>query len=331
MSGVFFVEFRPEYTLNIIEDAAFAERMDSIRAQLDECRVSGFFPGVSGAKIFYEYFLAEGSHASVVILHGMSEFTCKHYELAYYLLQQGYNVFLYDQRCHGRSQRLTDRMDLIHVERFFDFVEDLDLFVNNIVLPAAAKPLYLYGHSMGGAVSMFYLATHPNVFRKAILSSPLFEPHLPAPMPLAAISAWKDRLLRGAASKLTHSNEFVAKMPEEWETNPACSRNKYMMQLRLDDPAYRTTPMSAGFALRALYLTPKLMRIAKKITTPHLLISGDCDAVVKTQPHIRFAKVSPLCRLVNVPGGKHAMMCDDAKSAAHHTHLVLDYLKEDMA
>ena len=79
----------------------------------------------------------------MVILHGMSEFTCKHYELAYYLLQQGYNVFLYDQRGHGRSQRLTDRIDLIHVERFSDFVEDLDLFVNNIVLPAADKPLYL--------------------------------------------------------------------------------------------------------------------------------------------------------------------------------------------
>lgn len=322
--------FRPEYALNMIEDAVFAERMDSIRAQLEECRVSGFFPGVAGVKIFYEYFLAEGSRASVVILHGMSEFTCKHYELAYYLLQQGYNVFLYDQRSHGRSQRLTDRIDLIHVERFSDFVEDLDLFVNSIVLPAADKPLYLYGHSMGGAVSLFYLATHPNTFRKAILSSPLFEPYLPAPMPIAAFSAWIDKLLRGDASKLTHSSEFVAKMPEEWEKNPACSRNRYMMQLRLDEPAYQTTPMTAGFALRALYLTPKLMRIAKKIATPHLLISGDCDAVVKTRPHVRFASRSPLCRFVNVPGGKHAMMCDDAKSAAHHTKLVLDYLKEDV-
>ena len=56
-SGVFAMGFRPEYALNMIEDAVFAERMDSIRAQLEECRVSGFFPGVAGVKIFFEYLL----------------------------------------------------------------------------------------------------------------------------------------------------------------------------------------------------------------------------------------------------------------------------------
>lgn len=322
------MKFVPSYTLNIIKDTDFARRMEEIRTQLNEIRVSGDLITPDGVKLFYEYFLAEDAVASVVILHGMSEFTCKHYELAYYLLQQGYNVFMYDQRCHGRSQRLTDRPDLIHVDRFLDFVEDLELFVQKIVLPAAVLPLHLYGHSMGGAVAIEYLAAHPDTFQKAVLSSPLFEPIVGAPTPIAAISAAKDRLLRGAKSKLTHSREFIARIPTEWLTDPACSRNKYMMQLRIDEQSYQTTPMTAGFALRALYLTPRLLKLAKRIRTPHLLISGDQDTVVKTQPHRQFAERSPLCHLVCVPGGKHAMMCDDTKSAAYHTNLVLDFLKE---
>ena len=91
---------------------------------------------------------------------------------------------------------------------------------------------------------------------------------------------------------------------------------------------YQTTPLTAGFALRALYLTPDLLKIAKKIETPHLLISGALDTVVKVRPHGRFAKKAPRCSYVGVPDGKHAMMCEDQKSAAVHTHLVLDFLKE---
>lgn len=322
------MEYQSGYQLNIIADEAFADSMDTIRRQLDTCRVSGFFTGADNAQLYYEYFPVAKPRGAVVMLHGMSEFTCKHYELAWYLLEQGYSIFMYDQRCHGRSQRLTERPDLIHVEHFSHFVQDLDIFMQTIVAPVVTTPVYLYGHSMGGAVSMFYLAAHPDVFCKAILSSPLFVPRVGAPTPVAALSAVKDKLLRGDTSKLTHSREFVAEIPDSWRADPACSRNQYMMQLRIDDPAYQTTPMTAGFALRALYLTPKLLRIAKKIRTPHLLISGQQDMVVRTRPHSRFARRSPQCRFVSVPDGKHAMMCDNAQHAAIHTHLVLDYLKE---
>ena len=322
------MKFLPSYTLNILADTDFARGMDEIRARLDSCRVSGDLTVRDGVRLFYEYFPAEAVRGSVVLLHGMSEFTCKHYELAYYLLEQGYSVFLYDQRGHGRSQRLTERMELIHVDRFSDYVEDLQEFTEKIVLPAADTPLYLYGHSMGGAVALLHLAAYPGVFRKAVISSPLFVPRVGVPTPLAAISAWKDQLLRGPKSKLTHTREFIARIPDSWQNDPACSRNKYMMQLRIGHKEYQTTPMTAGFALRALYLTPRLLRAAGNIQTPHLLISGTEDTVVKTKPHERFGKKAPMCSFVSIPGGKHAMMCEDAQSAAVHTHLVLDYLQE---
>ena len=323
------MEFTPSFELHFIPDEDFAAAMDTICRRLDDCRVSGYFTGHAGAQIFYEYFPVAQARGSVVLLHGMSEFSKKHYELAFYLMEQGYSVFLCDHRGHGLSQRLTDRLDLIHVDRFSDYILDLDIFMQQVVLPNAVQPLYLYGHSMGGAISLFYLADHPGVFRKAVVSSPLFVPHLPAPIPVATVSAWMDMRRRGDKSKLTHSREFIAKIPEQWQNDPKCSRNKYMMQLRLDNPSYQTTPMSAGFALRALCLTRKLLKIAKKIATPHLLISAQEDTVVKTRPQVRYGRRAPMCRFISVPGAKHAMMCEDTQSAVIHTHLVLDYLKED--
>ena len=322
------MHFTPHHTLNIIEDAAFAGRMDQIRDQLEQIRVSGDLLTRDGVRLFYEYFLVEKAIGSVVLLHGMSEFTCKHYELAYYLMEQGYHVFLYDQRGHGRSQRLTDRIDLIHVDDFSDFVEDLQEFLERIVKPAATEPLYLYGHSMGGAVSLLHLAAYPGTFRRAVISSPLFEPIVAVPNWLAYLSSKWDQLRRGPKTPLTHGKGFIARIPEEWKNDPACSRNKYMMQLRIDNEEYQTTPLSAGFALQTLYLTPRLLKVAKAITTPHLLISGTEDTVVKIHPHGRFAKKAPLCQFLSIPGGKHAMMCDDQESAAVHTHLVLDYFRE---
>ena len=321
--------FQPNCQLNILEDAAFAEAMDAVREELARHRCEGFFEGVDGAQIYYEYFLCDGARGSVVLLHGMSEFTCKHYELAWYLLHQGYSVFMYDHRCHGKSQRLTPRSDLIHVEHFSDYVQDLDIFVRTVVKPVAQGPLYLYGHSMGGAVSLFYLDAHPGVFDKAVLSSPLFEPVVGAPVPIAAISAFKDQLLRGPKSKLTHCRDFSAQIPDQWLHDPKCSRNLYMLRLRLEESCYQTTPMSARFALRALYLTPRLLRLAKHITTPHLLISGEEDTVVNTRPHHRYARRAPMCSFVSVPDGKHAMTCDHEAQVAVHTHLVLDFLRED--
>ena len=90
---------------------------------------------------------------AVLYRHFKPKFTKKYHEFAWYLLNQGYDVFLFDQRCHGLSCRLTDRTDLIHVASFTHYYQDLHCFVQQIVKPATKLPLYLYAHSMGGAVA----------------------------------------------------------------------------------------------------------------------------------------------------------------------------------
>ena len=131
----------PDYQLTIPAEEDFSQAMADISGQLALYRQEGTFSGFDGRPLYYEYFLAQQSRGAVVILHGLSEFTGKYHEFTWYLLNQGYDVFLYDQRCHGRSCRLVDRQDMIHVNRFTDYQKDLQLFLQNIVNKQTQGPL----------------------------------------------------------------------------------------------------------------------------------------------------------------------------------------------
>ena len=137
------MKFRPDYQFSVFAEEEFAEKFQEAAAQMEPCRQEGFFHGFDGKDLYYEYFLAENSRGAVVILHGLSEFTKKYHEFAYYLLNQGYDVFLYDQRCHGRSCRLTENPDVIHVGRFTHYVRDLDRFIRDVVRPITAVLLLI--------------------------------------------------------------------------------------------------------------------------------------------------------------------------------------------
>ncbi len=72
--------------------------------------------------------------------------------------------------------RSVSDISMVTVNSFDDYVSDLDMFIREIVMKREGRrPLYLYGHSMGGAIAALYLEKHPEVFTKAVLSSPMIE------------------------------------------------------------------------------------------------------------------------------------------------------------
>lgn len=320
--------FVPDYQLNILSDSEFSTKIQDITAQLDQHRNSGYFNSFDGEKIFYEYFLAENSRASVVIVHGLSEFTKKYYEVTYYLLHLGYNVFLFDQRCHGLSCRLTDQVDLLHVDRFTDYAKDLEEYINRIVLPADSKPVYLYAHSMGGAVCAMYLATHPDVVTKAVLSAPLFDPQIgKVPYWIARPAIFAVTVLLGAKAKSSRSREFNPEYPFSKSSDESFARFTHNMDMRRANVNYQSTPTSNGWVNGSLHLRTDILnnRVAGRIRTPILLISAQEDATVKNWAHARFAQLCPSCKLITLKNAKHAMLTGTPEIIAEHLKLVFDF------
>lgn len=112
----------------------------------------------------------------VVIAHGGAEHVGRYAQLANELVEKGGLVFGPDHRGLGRSGGPRG-----HVERFDDYAHDLA----KVMLDQASRgdasarpeslPWFLYGHSMGGLISLVYLLEHGRdiPLRGAVISSPL--------------------------------------------------------------------------------------------------------------------------------------------------------------
>ena len=92
-----------------------------------------------GIRLSYRNYLVKDAVGSIVIVHGFTEYCEKYTELVWYFMNAGYNVFTYDHRGHGFSDRQVEGYELAHVNRFEDYVSDLEHFVNNVVIPKGGK------------------------------------------------------------------------------------------------------------------------------------------------------------------------------------------------
>ncbi len=313
-------------SLCILQEEQFKENMAAVIQQLWACRREGTFAGFDGKTLYYESFQRPESRGAVVVVHGLSEFTQKYHEFAWYLLEQGYDVFLYDQRCHGRSCRLTDRQDMIHVDRFTDYHKDLERFVRDVVRKATDLPLYLYGHSMGGAVAVQYLAKHPDVFCKAVLSAPMIEPLTGGVSPAVARIGLRVSVTLGfGKKKFWFSEEFDPEHPFERSQDQSRARFARNMEIRRGDEHYCTTPLTIRWVQQSLVLKRNLVsrRFISRLRTPILMLSGADDKVVCLKAQAEFAEKCPMCQRVVVENATHSMLCGNPEIIATHVARVL--------
>lgn len=118
--------------------------------------------------------------AAVLFTHGLGEYSSRYGHVLEHLTSHGLEVFTYDVRGHGRSSgRRGD------APGFKVLLDDLALYIEMVQERRRKsgwgdRPLFLYGHSMGGLITLSFLQTRrPNV-AGAIIASPwlrlAFEP-----------------------------------------------------------------------------------------------------------------------------------------------------------
>lgn len=323
------MRFTPNYQLKIIPEEQFSSAILKLEDKLSSYMHSGSLNAFDGCRLHYEYFLCENARASVVIVHGLSEFTKKFYEFTYYLLNQGYNVFIYDQRCHGLSSRLTDNITLLHVDRFSDYVADLNQFINEIVIPASdGADLYIYSHSMGGVIASLYLAKYPEKIKKAVLSAPMFEP-IVASVP-TNIARWGVRVGKtfcGGKKKFPLSSEFNPDVTYKKTYDASRARFEHNLKMRRENPMYQTTPMSFGWVIGSLTVRKAALsgKTISRIKTPILLLSAELDRVVNNEPQLLFARRCQTCNFVSIKGANHALLTSDFDTMTEVLTRIFDF------
>lgn len=323
------MQFVPNYKLKLLDEANFETEIAKSEEILQNLKISGSFTAFDGIQIYYEYFLCENSSANAVLVHGLSEFSQKYHEQIYYLLNQGYNVFTFDLRGHGLSDRLTNDLDLLHIGRFDDYVKDLSQFIETVVIPTQDKPIYLLSHSIGGAISAIYLAKNSDKIKKAVMSAPCFDPIVKgAPKPIAWAFVFLNKCLKGPKKKFAFSSEFNPDV--EYNIHHGSSKPRFIhnMKMRSENPRYQTTPMSYGWVSNAFKLRSRIVKnsFINKIKTPILLLSAQNDGTVRNDAQIEFSQKCSNCKLVELEGVTHAVFATDNDTMGKMLECVYDYL-----
>jgi alpha-beta hydrolase superfamily lysophospholipase len=114
--------------------------------------------------------------AVIVVSHGLAEHGGRYETLAGELVQRGYAVYAVDHRGHGRSS--GPRANIV---RFAHVVADFCAFTERCAGEHPAAPVFMLGHSMGGAVAFASALRLQHMLRGLVLSAPALATDQPVP------------------------------------------------------------------------------------------------------------------------------------------------------
>ena len=129
----------------------------------------GNFNGAGDVRIYWQAWLPDSEpRALIVLAHGASEHSGRYEWTASQLVDAGYAVYALDHRGHGKSEGARAVVD-----RLENAVADIGTLIEMAAAehPGAGTPL-LFGHSMGGCLSLAFATRRQNEIEALILSAP---------------------------------------------------------------------------------------------------------------------------------------------------------------
>jgi acylglycerol lipase len=103
----------------------------------------------------------------LVIMHGLKDHSARYADFAREAAGRGYAVYAFDLRGHGRSAGPR-----VAPDDWNDYVDDLDRFLALVQAREPGSPIFLFGHSMGGAIAARTAEVHQPRLAGLILSGP---------------------------------------------------------------------------------------------------------------------------------------------------------------
>lgn len=318
--GDFILDMAKRLRFPCIAEEDYASQMaNTVEPYLRERCVFGDVDG-----LYYEFYGQPLPRGTIAICFGFSESCEKFHELAYYMHREGYQVAIWDHRGHGKSFREVEDLQLIHVERFSHYVEDMHRVMQEVVLPKGqAMPLYLYAHSMGGCISALYLEQHPGIFQRAVFNAPMYGLQ-GGGMP--DFAAWLFCLvaifLGNKKKKLFTMGDF-----DPWESFEGCgcdskARHAYYLQRRRECKEYQTSPGTYGWLAEAIRAGKRAIAAANaaRIDIPVLLFQATDDTYVRAKEQDLF--------LSHIPNGRKVIVRSKHEISRAANRMLESYLVE---
>lgn len=226
--------------------------------------------------------------ARVLLIHGISEHSGRHLNTVRALENAGVETVRFDLRGAGLSGGRRQ-----WCASFEDYVDDTAKVFHWIHLSLSPLPLFLLGHSLGGAIALHFGARYDNELAGMILSAPAFQVG-------QGISPLKIIL-----AKILHRMAPTLRVPDTSDGH-AISRDAQVVAAYREDPlsCHYNTVQQGTETLRALAELPS---ICPSIRTPVLFAHGTADEIIRLEGSFElFRAVSSSDRELHIlPGGYH--------------------------
>jgi alpha-beta hydrolase superfamily lysophospholipase len=128
------------------------------------------FSASDGFKITFRYWKAIESWRVVICIHGLGDYSGWFSNVAPELAVDGSEVYALDLRGFGESVAIGARRG--EVADFNRHLQDIDEFITYLRSQHKGIALYLFGHSLGGAYSLWYAAQFPSKIDGLVLAAP---------------------------------------------------------------------------------------------------------------------------------------------------------------
>ena len=265
---------------------------ETIRPYINQRRCDGDMTSSDGVKLHYVVCKADNEIAAITIFHGKGEFFEKLEELVYTFLKHGYSVFFLEQRGFARSDRLTDKSDMIHVNSYDEYVSDQWEFFWKVVMKQAKSDIkFMYAHSMGGLVGARFMEVHPQCYRAAVLSSPMLALKYNIPEFLVAgltnLAHWFHKGDRFATGQ--HGYAPYQYNPLLMQSKP---RYEEMYKLREENHPFQTAGVSFDWIRASRICTNEMFDEAEKVCVPVLLCQALKDETVDNLAQHAFCSLA---------------------------------------
>lgn len=282
-------------------------------AALWQQRQEGYFKSSDKTKLYWCK-LTDPKHSKAVLLvNGRIESSWKYQELLFDFYRQGYDVYSYDHRGQGLSDRLVQDSDIGHVYEFDDYVRDLASVVQHFALEGYQQR-HLVSHSMGGAIATRYLQTYPHhPFDKLVLSAPMFGINLPWYLSPVAIAI--SQILTAVYPTPTYAPGHQPYYAKPFEDNPLSqskARYHWFRQLYTDKPELQVGGPSTRWVWQGLMATKQCLQMTRQLKIPVLLLQAGNDRIVSNQAQNQFYK--KLCKtnknsqMITIDGAQHELL-----------------------
>jgi acylglycerol lipase len=208
--------------------------------------------------------------AVICLVHGLGEHTSRYAHVAEAFGRDGYVMFGFDLRGHGRSGGPRGHFPSIEA-----VMQDIDLLFEQARKRYPGLPLLLYGHSLGGILVLHYALKRKPQIKGVVSTSPGLH------------TALENQPAKLMAAKVLGGLIPGVSVPSGLDAS-AISRNREIVDIYNNDPLNHDK-VSLGFGKVMLGVTKWTLEHAAEFSLPLLLMHGKADTIAFPASSIEFA------------------------------------------